>query len=61
MSDQFSVKVIAGQEPYVVICKDAGERNSVIKECVRDDHEHQPATEADQSLQRVDYLDWNPA
>lgn len=61
MSNQFDVKVKASHEAYIVTCKDAGERNSVITECVRDGHEHQLATEADQSLQRVDYLDWNPA
>lgn len=61
MSNQFDVKVKSSHEAYVVTCKDAGERNSVTTECVRDGHEHQPATESDQSLQRVDYLDWNPA
>lgn len=61
MSNQFDVKVKATHEAYVVTCKDAGERNCVIAECARDGHEQQLATEADQSLQRVDYLDWNPA
>ena len=61
MENQFSVTVNAGQEPYIVVCKDAGERNSVITECDRDGHKHHIATDADQDLQRVEYLDWNPA
>ena len=61
MSNQFSVKVKTNLEFYVVVCSDVGERNSVITACVRDGHEHQLATDADHALQRVAYLDWNPA
>lgn len=61
MSNQFDVKVNTHQEPYVVVCSDVGERNSVITECDRDGHQYQMANEADQALERVDYLDWNPA
>ncbi|MBP3996730.1 hypothetical protein [Pseudomonas koreensis] len=61
MSNQFNVKVKTHQEFYVVACKDAGERNSVIAECVRDGYEHHIATDADHALEHIDYLDWNPA
>ncbi|QHE96826.1 hypothetical protein ACKUFS_11540 [Pseudomonas cannabina] len=58
---EFSITVNTGQDTYIVVCKDAGERNSVTTECDRDGYQHHIATDADQALQRVEYLDWNPA
>ena len=61
MINQFSVVVKTSPAPCVVVCKDAGERNSVVTECERDGYPYSLATDADQSLDRIDYLDWNPA
>ena len=46
---------------YCVMCSDEDQTALVLRECEEDGHQYRYATDADCSLEKVEFLDWNPA
>jgi hypothetical protein len=59
--DEMNIVITTENLSYVVVCSDAKQMYSVLLECEEDGHKHRVATIADSFLEKVEYLDWNPA